>query len=93
MCGIFGFIGNRSAAPLLIEGLRRLESRGYDSSGIVVKNGSLQVHKKVGNVSELSKILPNHVEGCSGIAHTRWATHGGVTDANAHPHTQAMMAK
>ena len=87
MCGIFGFIGNRSAAPLLIEGLRRLESRGYDSSGIVVKNGSLQVHKKVGNVSELSKILPNHVEGCSGIAHTRWATHGGVTDANAHPHT------
>ena len=86
MCGIFGFIGNRAAAPLLVDGLRRLEYRGYDSSGIVVKNGSLQVHKKIGKVSELSKILPNHIEGNVGIAHTRWATHGGVTDANAHPH-------
>jgi len=86
MCGIFGFIGNRSAAPLLVDGLRRLEYRGYDSSGIVVKNGNLQVHKKVGKVSELSKVLPNHIIGNSGIAHTRWATHGGVTDENAHPH-------
>ena len=89
MCGIFGFIGNRSAAPLLVDGLRRLEYRGYDSSGIVVKNGTLQSHKKVGKVSELSKILPNHIEGNSGIAHTRWATHGGVSDANAHPHLSA----
>ncbi len=86
MCGIFGFIGNRAAAPLLVEGLRRLEYRGYDSSGIVVKNGALQVHKKIGKVSELSKILPNHIDGNIGIAHTRWATHGGVTDENAHPH-------
>lgn len=86
MCGIFGFIGNRSAAPLLVDGLRRLEYRGYDSSGIVVKNGKLQVHKKIGKVSELSKVLPNHIEGDVGIAHTRWATHGGVTDENAHPH-------
>ncbi|MGB1934989.1 MAG: isomerizing glutamine--fructose-6-phosphate transaminase, partial [Candidatus Poseidoniaceae archaeon] len=86
MCGIFGFIGKRAAAPLLVDGLRRLEYRGYDSSGIVVKNGSLQVHKKIGKVSELSKILPNHIEGNIGIAHTRWATHGGVTDENAHPH-------
>jgi len=86
MCGIFGFIGNRAAAPLLVEGLRRLEYRGYDSSGIVVKNGDLQVHKKVGKVSELSKVLPNHIAGYSGIAHTRWATHGSVTDSNAHPH-------
>ncbi|MEL0100841.1 MAG: glutamine--fructose-6-phosphate transaminase (isomerizing), partial [Euryarchaeota archaeon] len=86
MCGIFGFIGNRSAAPLLLEGLRRLEYRGYDSSGIVVKNGFLNVHKKVGKVSELAKVLPNHLEGKSGIAHTRWATHGSVTNANAHPH-------
>jgi len=86
MCGIFGFIGNRSAAPLLLEGLRRLEYRGYDSSGIVVKNGYLNVHKKVGKVSELAKVLPNHLEGKSGIAHTRWATHGSVTNENAHPH-------
>ena len=86
MCGIFGFIGGRAAAPLLVEGLRRLEYRGYDSSGIVVRNGNLQVHKKVGKVSELTKILPNHIAGNSGIAHTRWATHGSVTDANAHPH-------
>ena len=86
MCGIFGFIGNRSAAPLLVDGLRRLEYRGYDSSGIVVKNGNLQFFKKVGKVSELTKILPDHIIGNSGIAHTRWATHGGVTDANAHPH-------
>ena len=86
MCGIFGFIGNRSAAPLLLEGLRRLEYRGYDSSGVVVKNGYLNVHKKVGKVSELAKVLPNHLEGKSGIAHTRWATHGSVTNENAHPH-------
>lgn len=86
MCGIFGFIGKRSAAPLLLEGLRRLEYRGYDSSGIVVKNGYLNVHKKVGKVSELAKVLPNHLEGKSGIAHTRWATHGSVTNENAHPH-------
>ena len=86
MCGIFGFIGERSAAPLLIEGLRRLEYRGYDSTGLVVKNGSLQMFKKVGKVTELSKILPNHIEGDTGIAHTRWATHGSVTETNAHPH-------
>ena len=86
MCGIFGFIGNRSAAPLLVEGLRRLEYRGYDSTGLVVRNGSLQMYKKVGKVSELSKILPNHIDGDIGIAHTRWATHGSVTDSNAHPH-------
>ena len=61
MCGIFGFIGERAAAPLLVEGLRKLEYRGYDSTGIVVRNDGLQVHKKVGKVAELSKILPNHI--------------------------------
>ncbi|MGY8745822.1 MAG: glutamine--fructose-6-phosphate transaminase (isomerizing) [Candidatus Poseidoniales archaeon] len=89
MCGIFGFIGERAAAPLLIEGLRRLEYRGYDSSGIVVRDGDLNVHKVVGKVSELSKILPNHISGNTGIAHTRWATHGKVTNENAHPHLNA----
>ena len=89
MCGIFGFIGERAAAPLLIEGLRRLEYRGYDSSGIVVRDDNLNVHKIVGKVSELSKILPNHTSGNTGIAHTRWATHGKVTNENAHPHLNA----
>ena len=86
MCGIFGYIGNRNAAPLLVEGLRRLEYRGYDSTGIVVKNGDLQLHKTVGKVSDLRNVLPTSIEGTSGIAHTRWATHGGVSSVNAHPH-------
>ena len=86
MCGIIGYIGDKQATPFLIEGLRRLEYRGYDSSGIAVKNGGISVHKKTGKVSELESKLPKKVEGHCGIAHTRWATHGGVTDANAHPH-------
>lgn len=89
MCGIFGYIGPHQAAPLLVEGLRRLEYRGYDSTGIAVKNGSISIHKKVGKVQELRSILPETVEGKMGIAHTRWATHGGVTDENAHPHSSA----
>lgn len=86
MCGIFGYIGSHSAAPILVSGLRRLEYRGYDSTGISVKNGTLDTYKKVGMVKELEKILPAEIKGNIGIAHTRWATHGGVTDANAHPH-------
>jgi len=86
MCGIFGYIGNRQATPLLLEGLRRLEYRGYDSSGIAVANGKLEITKKVGKVIELSKVVPEDFKGTIGISHTRWATHGGVTDANAHPH-------
>ena len=86
MCGIFGYIGPSAAAPLLISGLRRLEYRGYDSAGIAVINGDLDIYKKVGMVKELENILPATVKGNIGIAHTRWATHGGVTDANSHPH-------
>ncbi len=89
MCGIFGYIGPHQAAPLMVEGLRRLEYRGYDSTGLAVKNGTIEVHKKVGKVQELRSILPDTIEGNIGIAHTRWATHGGVTDDNAHPHTSA----
>jgi Glucosamine 6-phosphate synthetase, contains amidotransferase and phosphosugar isomerase domains len=85
MCGIFGYIGPHQAAPLLVEGLRRLEYRGYDSTGIAVKNGAVTIHKKVGKVQELRSILPSSIKGQIGIAHTRWATHGGVTDENAHP--------
>ena len=86
MCGIIGYIGMQDATPLLVDGLRRLEYRGYDSSGIAVKNGDIAIHKRIGKVADLESILPKKVEGTSGIAHTRWATHGGVTNANAHPH-------
>ena len=85
MCGIFGYIGKKSASNLLVKGLLRLEYRGYDSSGIVVKNGQLQSYKDTGKISEMASALPR-IEGSMGIAHTRWATHGGVTKENAHPH-------
>ena len=86
MCGIFGYIGEKRATPILLEGLRRLEYRGYDSTGIVVRNGILQVHKTTGKVEDLKKILPLQIQGQIGISHTRWATHGEVNDINAHPH-------
>ena len=87
MCGIFGYIGPKRALPLLVEGLRRLEYRGYDSTGVAVHDGEqINVHKTVGKVADLQAILPDSVEGSMGIAHTRWATHGGVTQANTHPH-------
>ena len=86
MCGIIGYIGQQQAIPFLLDGLRRLEYRGYDSSGVAVKNGDISVHKKIGKVVDLETALPQKVEGTCGIAHTRWATHGGVTDENAHPH-------
>ena len=85
MCGIFGYIGYRNASPLLVKGLLRLEYRGYDSSGIVVKNGKLETYKDIGKISEMASSLPA-LKGSIGIAHTRWATHGGVTKENAHPH-------
>ena len=85
MCGIFGYIGHRNASSLLIKGLLRLEYRGYDSSGVVVKNGQLQSYKDIGKISEMATSLPEF-KGSMGIAHTRWATHGGVTKENAHPH-------
>ncbi|MED5375289.1 MAG: glutamine--fructose-6-phosphate transaminase (isomerizing), partial [Candidatus Thermoplasmatota archaeon] len=86
MCGIIGYIGDRNAMPILIKGLNRLEYRGYDSSGIAVKNDSIQVHKTIGRIQDLESILPDQIDGTIGIAHTRWATHGGVTNNNAHPH-------
>ena len=85
MCGIFGYIGDKNASELLVNGLLRLEYRGYDSSGIVVKNGQLESYKDTGKVSEMAASLPR-MKGSIGIAHTRWATHGGVTKENAHPH-------
>lgn len=84
MCGIFGYVGTRTAEPILVEGLRTLEYRGYDSSGIFVPGfGAV---KAVGPIDNLAKKLTNTIPGTSGIAHTRWATHGAPTEVNAHPH-------
>ena len=88
MCGIIGYCGPKPAADILVEGLKRLEYRGYDSAGICVRSdGALRVHKKKGKIADLRAHLPERVDGETGIGHTRWATHGGVTDVNAHPHT------
>ena len=89
MCGIFGYLGSRQASNILLDGLRRLEYRGYDSTGIAVKDETIQIYKKVGKVGDLETILPSQIDGTVGIAHTRWATHGVVSDANAHPHRSA----
>jgi glucosamine--fructose-6-phosphate aminotransferase (isomerizing) len=87
MCGIVGYIGKRRATPILVEGLRRLEYRGYDSAGVaVVHRGRLKVTKAAVRVDELRELLDEDQPGQVGIAHTRWATHGEPTDANAHPH-------
>ena len=87
MCGIVGYIGNKEAYPILINGLYRLEYRGYDSAGIAVLNGDIQVHKCKGKVSDLeSHVASEEIVGTIGIAHTRWATHGEPNDINAHPH-------
>lgn len=88
MCGIVGYVGPQNAVPLLLEGLHQLEYRGYDSAGIAVTDsGGLQVVKTAGKVSNLRKIVPAALAASSGIAHTRWATHGEPNDRNAHPHT------
>ncbi len=91
MCGIIGFTGQTEAAPILLEGLRRLEYRGYDSSGVVIGSGTkLTMRKKAGRIAELTKHLAaSPAPGTCGISHTRWATHGPATDANAHPHFDA----
>ncbi len=86
MCGIFGYIGYQQASNLLLNGLRRLEYRGYDSTGIAVLNGNISASKCIGRVADLESIITEEIKGSCGIAHTRWATHGGVTDENAHPH-------
>ena len=89
MCGIVGYVGAQQAAPVLTEGLARLEHRGYDSAGIVVLGSRLQVVKRAGRVRDLVAALPKRLTGKVGIGHTRWATHGPASDANAHPHTDA----
>jgi len=89
MCGIVGYIGKRNAVPILIEGLRRLEYRGYDSTGIAFyENGNIVLRKTAGKLANLESIIRDHnYESHLGIGHTRWATHGKPTDINAHPHS------
>jgi len=90
MCGIFGYVGDKECTSLLIEGLKKLEYRGYDSAGIaVIDKGKLKIDKCAGKIAELEKILVGNspIDGHIGIAHTRWATHGRPSDENSHPHT------
>src|SRR5262245_24847435 len=88
MCGIVGYVGTQQAAPLLLEGLTRLEHRGYDSAGVaVVGGGTVKVAKQAGRVRDIG--VPKRFRGQLGIGHTRWATHGPANDVNAHPHTSA----
>ena len=88
MCGIVGAIAQRNIVPVIVEGLKRLEYRGYDSAGAaVLHDGKLERVRRVGRVAEMeAQVAAQHLEGGLGIGHTRWATHGGVTEFNAHPH-------
>ncbi len=90
MCGIVAYLGKKQAYPILVKGLKRLEYRGYDSSGIALLNGKLNVYKKKGKVKDLEDFVENQSKsGTIGIGHTRWATHGKPDDTNAHPHTSS----
>jgi glucosamine--fructose-6-phosphate aminotransferase (isomerizing) len=90
MCGIVGAIASRDVVPLLTAGLKRLEYRGYDSAGIAILNGGIRRVRRVGRVAEMENAArAEGLKGIVGIAHTRWATHGGVTEPNAHPHVSA----
>src|SRR5436190_3058265 len=88
MCGIVGYTGKREAGPILLDGLARLEYRGYDSAGLATVAGThLRLRKCAGRIANLAALLKRQpAPGSTGISHTRWATHGGATDANAHPH-------
>src|ERR687895_1986379 len=87
MCGIVAAVARRNVVPILIEGLKRLEYRGYDSAGVAVINGSLKRLRSCGRVAQLEKLAgEQQLEGTIGIGHTRWATHGVPSERNAHPH-------
>jgi glucosamine--fructose-6-phosphate aminotransferase (isomerizing) len=94
MCGIIGYVGNEECAPILLEGLRRLEYRGYDSAGVAVHDGkALRVLRAAGKLSALGDALARTpVHGSTGIGHTRWATHGKPSEHNAHPHVSGGVA-
>jgi len=89
MCGIVGYVGERQVAPILLEGLRRLEYRGYDSAGVAILDpAEIQVRKRKGKIDEGLAVLlrDSPAAGTVGIGHTRWATHGPPSDENSHPH-------
>src|SRR5687767_13169321 len=88
MCGIIGYIGSKQLVPILIDGLRRLEYRGYDSAGVaVVHNGAIELRRSAGKLARLEEVIASQpLTGEYGIGHTRWATHGRPTEENAHPH-------
>src|SRR6187402_2380417 len=88
MCGIIGYIGSKQLVPILIDGLRRLEYRGYDSAGVaVVRDGNIELRRSAGKLARLEEVIATHpLEGDYGVGHTRWATHGRPTEENAHPH-------
>ncbi len=88
MCGIVGYVGKQTAEPILLDGLRRLEYRGYDSAGLAtISNGKMHVRKRAGRIADLEELAVKHpAPGTCGISHTRWATHGAPNDINAHPH-------
>src|SRR5947208_13695617 len=88
MCGIVGYVGRKNAVPILVDGLKRVEYRGYGSAGVaVVHDGRLEVRRSVGKIAALERVLAGEpLQGALGVAHTRWATHGKPCDANAHPH-------
>ncbi|MDQ2647315.1 MAG: glutamine--fructose-6-phosphate aminotransferase, partial [Myxococcota bacterium] len=88
MCGIVGYVGPRQAAPILLDGLRRLEYRGYDSAGLAIQGArGIEIVRAVGKLENLTRAVEGaKLEGSSGIGHTRWATHGRPSEPNAHPH-------
>jgi glucosamine--fructose-6-phosphate aminotransferase (isomerizing) len=94
MCGIVGYVGTRNAAPIIVEGLRKLEYRGYDSAGVAIHDGkSIEIVRTLGKLARLSDALEKRpLTGKTGIGHTRWATHGRPSEANAHPHTAGPVA-
>ncbi len=89
MCGIVGYVGSRNATPIIYDGLKRLEYRGYDSAGLaVIHDGEVEIRRDAGKIERLGELLTESpVEGSIGIGHTRWATHGEPSARNAHPHT------
>ena len=89
MCGIVGYIGNEQAVPILLESLKMLEYRGYDSAGVTVFNEKLETYKIAGRIKDLEGVIPENVSGNVGIGHTRWATHGKPETRNAHPHNSS----